>query len=189
MGSLDRLALPRIATRSQRPRRRRFFGAIAPLVTASMVAIATSQGWATGVHAGDRQAPRPTGRWLTPGVGSIVELEPCRRGAAGTLCGRIVWLWDALDDSASPRRDRENSDPKQRARPLVGTEILRGFHESSAGVWTGGAVYNPDDGRTYSGSIRLRADGTLELEGCALRVFCQAQVWRRPEEVLARLNE
>jgi uncharacterized protein (DUF2147 family) len=178
-----------------RPRRRSRYrssaaSSIAALFAAPILAIAISQGLAIAARADDGRKPGPTGRWVTPGVGSIVELAFCdAAGAPGTLCGRIVWIWNALDDSGSPRRDRENPDSRLRERPLAGMEILQGFRESSAGVWAGGAVYNPDDGRTYSGSVRLRADGTMALEGCALRVFCQTQIWRRPDEILARLKE
>ncbi len=162
---------------------------IVPLLAATMLTNGISQGWTTAANADADQRQRPIGRWVTTGFGSIVELASCNAaGAPGALCGRIVWIWDALDAAGLPRRDRENPDPTMRERPLAGTEILRGFHESSPGVWTGGTVYNPDDGRTYRGSIRVRADGTMELEGCALRVFCQTQIWRRPEDVLAQLK-
>jgi len=52
-----------------------------------------------------------------------------------------------------------------------------------ARIWSGGELYNPDDGRTYTGEIRVKR-GTLELRGCALRIFCQTQTWRRPDEVI-----
>lgn len=136
---------------------------------------------------GDRgsRLPRILGRWATAGFGSIVELGSCDSGAAaGAVCGRITWLWDALDSAGRPRVDRENPSPGARTHPLVGTQVLLGFREISPGVWTGGSVYNPDDGRTYSGSITLQTKGALELEGCALRIFCQRQVWRRPEDLL-----
>lgn len=124
-----------------------------------------------------------TGRWATQGFGSIVELQPCEDDA-GALCGRIRWLWEANDTSGRPRTDARNPDRTLRGRALVGVQIIRGFRQSAPGLWTGGALYNPDDGRTYSGTIRLRQN-TLLLEGCALSVFCQTQVWRRPEELLA----
>ena len=61
--------------------------------------------------------------------------------------------------------------------------LLGGLRETAPGVWGEGALYNPDDGRTYDGEIRLKG-GTLELQGCALLVFCQTQTWRRPEDVV-----
>jgi lathosterol oxidase len=123
-----------------------------------------------------------SGRWATQGFGSIVEFGPCA-GSANMMCGRIVWLWEPNDAQGRPRADRHNPDRALRSRSLVGIEILRGLRETAPGVWSEGAVYNPDDGRTYTGTIRLR-NGALELRGCALNVFCQTQTWRRPDEVI-----
>lgn len=123
-----------------------------------------------------------TGRWATEGFGSIVEIRPCA-GEPAELCGRIVWLW-APAPAARPRIDRSNPDAALRTRPLVGIEIVSGLGETSPGLWTGGRLYNPDDGRTYTGSARLRG-GLLELKGCAFNVVCRSQTWRRPQDVLA----
>lgn len=124
-----------------------------------------------------------TGRWASQGFGSIVDFQPCQTDAA-TMCGRIRWLWEANDANGRPRVDGRNPDRSLRTRSLVGIEIIRGFRETAPGVWTGGSLYNPDDGRTYTGTIRLR-QGALHLQGCALNVFCQTQVWRRPEDLIA----
>jgi len=124
-----------------------------------------------------------TGRWATQGFGSVVEFRPCA-GAPATLCGRILWLWEPNDGSGRPRTDRHNPDRALRSRSLIGVEIVRGLRETAPGVWSDGAVYNPDDGRTYTGVVRLRS-GALELRGCALNVFCQTQTWRRPRDVIA----
>jgi sterol desaturase/sphingolipid hydroxylase (fatty acid hydroxylase superfamily)/uncharacterized protein (DUF2147 family) len=123
------------------------------------------------------------GSWATQGFGSIVVMNPCE-DASSTICGRILWLWAALDQNGQMRTDAANPDEAARARPLVGTIILRGFSETAPGIWTGGSVYNPDDGRSYSGTIRLLASGALELKGCALAIFCQSQYWRRPHDIL-----
>lgn len=128
--------------------------------------------------------PRPeiAGRWATQGFGSIVEFRPCAE-APGSLCGRILWLWEANDSQGRARTDRHNPDHLLKTRSLIGIELVRGLHETAPGVWGGGAFYNPDDGRTYDGEIRLK-NGTLELRGCTLLVFCQTQTWRRPEGVI-----
>lgn len=122
------------------------------------------------------------GRWATQGFGSIVEFRPCT-GDAKTLCGRILWLWEENDASGRPRTDRHNPNSELRNRSLVGIDIVRGLRETAPGTWSGGELYNPDDGRTYAGEIRVKR-GTLELQGCALLIFCQTQTWRRPEDVI-----
>lgn len=95
----------------------------------------------------------------------------------------ITWLWDAMDANGARRTDTKNRDRAARGTPLVGTRILSGFRRGQGDVWRGGKVYNPDNGRTYSGTIRLLPRGTLELKGCALNVFCQTRIWQRPAEV------
>lgn len=122
------------------------------------------------------------GKWATAGFGSIVELAPCE-SEPDALCGRILWLWQP-DDAGRPRTDRRNPDPALRGRTIVGIRIIEGLRETSPGIWSQGSLYNPDDGRTYTGTI-TRVGATLELTGCALRIFCQTQVWRRPEDVVA----
>lgn len=123
------------------------------------------------------------GRWATSGFGSIVEIEVCEE-AGETYCGTIRWLWEDKGKDGRARRDEKNPDPALRDRPLVGVELLRDLREEEPGVFTGGKVYNPDDGRTYSGSVRLEGEALI-LKGCALGLFCQSQTWRRPEDVLA----
>lgn len=119
------------------------------------------------------------GRWATKDHGSIVEFRPCA-GAATTMCGRILWLRQPNDAAGRPRTDSHNPNRALRSRSLVGVEIVRGLRRTAPGAWSGGALYNPDDGRTYTGTIRVNG-ATLQLRGCALVVFCQTQTWRRPE--------
>lgn len=128
------------------------------------------------------------GYWETPGddggeADSIVELRRCP-DAPANLCGHIEWL--APDE---PRTDSENPEPELRDRPLIGLQFLSGFEQESPGEWTGGEVYNPDDGRTYSGSIEQTGPDTLQLEGCALRIFCKSQTWHRVSADDPRLQE
>lgn len=123
-----------------------------------------------------------SGRWATEGFGSIVEFRPCPTTPA-EMCGRMVWLWSPAPEGR-PRLDRQNPVLTLRSRQLVGTEIVTGLRETAPGVWSAGRLYNPDDGRTYAGTVRLRG-GLLELKGCAFNVVCRNQTWRRPQDVLA----
>lgn len=113
------------------------------------------------------------GYWETPEAESVVELRRCPSQPA-KLCGHVEWL-----SEGEPRTDVENPDPELRGREIVGLQFLSGFEREEEGVWSGGEVYNPDDGRTYSGEIRQAGPDTLELEGCALMIFCKTQEWER----------
>ena len=125
--------------------------------------------------------PELGGRWATEGFGSIVEFRP-RTAVANEMCGRLVWL--APGPGRRLRTARRKPDAALRVRPLVGIEIVRGLRQTAPDVWSGGRFYNPDDGRTYSGTLRL-ANGRLELEGCTPTVVCRTQTSRRPQDLLA----
>ncbi|MBV9835332.1 MAG: DUF2147 domain-containing protein [Alphaproteobacteria bacterium] len=114
----------------------------------------------------------PMGDWLTAAASAVVKVSPCASGE-GTLCGRIVWLWDP-----STTADTRNPDPALRSRPLVGLDMLSGFRPGAPGEWTGGRIYNPEDGNTYSATLKLRDATTMEVRGCVLFV-CRSQLWRR----------
>jgi uncharacterized protein (DUF2147 family) len=141
---------------------------------------------AAGQNASAQSSSALNGNWATRGFGSVVQFRPCASDAA-TLCGRIIWLWEPNDERGRPRVDNHNPDRALRSRSLVGVEIVRGLRETAPGAWSEGSLYNPDDGRTYTGTVRMR-NGALELRGCALNVFCQTQIWRRPEDVLAAVQ-
>lgn len=150
--------------------------------SAALIALALASGLAIRGDAHAQTGSEIAGNWATRGFGSIVQLRPCA-GAVATMCGRIIWLWEPNDAQGHLRVDNRNPEHGLRTRSLIGVEIVRNLRETSPGVWREGALYNPDDGRTYTGEITLR-NGVLELRGCALNVFCQTQVWRRPDDVL-----
>lgn len=106
--------------------------------------------------------------WRTASGNGIVRMEPCD---GNRLCGVITRVM------GSPvTTDARNPDPALRARPLVGVRILTGFTPNGPGRWTGGRIYNPEDGRSYRSELRTLPNGTLEVKGCVGPV-CQDQIW------------
>jgi len=130
------------------------------------------------LHSGEPRASIDSvfGFWLIENQRSIVEIVPCGDRA----CGHIVWMKEPLDDGGQPKYDRLNSDGKLRGQPLCGLELIGGFRNAGPGIWSGGSIYNPKEGRTYSASLKLRDDGTLELRGYVLLpLFGKSQIWTR----------
>ena len=115
-----------------------------------------------------------SGDWSAGGQ-TVVRIGPCA-GAPAQRCGLIVAMANGKD--GRPPRDGANPDPKLRSRPLVGLPLIFGFRAADGGRWTGGKIYNPDDGKTYDAKIEPGPDGTLEVSGCVL-FLCKAQTWRR----------
>ncbi len=113
----------------------------------------------------------PTGLWRTP-RGAQIRIERCGQA----LCGSIATL-EPGRPGPEPR-DTRNSDVSKRGRPIKGMTMLTGFTGGPA-RWSGGKVYNPEDGKTYSGSLDLVNPQTLKLKGCAFAFFCRTQQWKR----------
>lgn len=108
----------------------------------------------------------PGGLWLTETGRSKIKIAPC----GGGYCGTIV-------SAPGKGLDANNPDPALRSRSVVGVQILDARKPDGSGY--SGSLYNPNDGKTYSGSMRLTKPDTLEVSGCVLGFLCKSQVWTR----------
>jgi uncharacterized protein (DUF2147 family) len=122
--------------------------------------------------AGSAFAADVTGLWATPGNGGQVEIAHC----GNSLCGKLVTSDHIKADPA--RKDAKNKDEAQRGRPLKNLQMLYDFTGGPT-KWTGGKVYNPEDGGTYSGTIELLSANELKLKGCIVAPLCKTQKWTR----------
>jgi uncharacterized protein (DUF2147 family) len=109
---------------------------------------------------------QPYGTWSMGKV--TVKVTDC----GGGLCGTIVGLKEPISKiDGKPKVDRENPDTSKRTRPLIGLSILIGMKPVDSGKWQG-AIYNPDDGKTYSASVKFDGD-SLKVKGCVLGILCK----------------
>jgi uncharacterized protein (DUF2147 family) len=125
-------------------------------------------------------ATTPIGVWATVGGGSHVKIEDC----GGKLCGTIIWLKQPLNKQGKDKVDSENPDPGLRTRKIAGLALLSGFtqDQSNSKVWTGGEIYDPVDGKTYSCNLTVQDPRTLRVRGyVGLSIFGKTQIWSRAE--------
>jgi uncharacterized protein (DUF2147 family) len=143
----------------------------APVKGHSMIAafLALALATASGQGAAD-----VIGLWKTPVDGGLVRIEAC--GEA--ICGHVVSGARLRADPAM--KDVKNHDPTLRTRPIKGLLMLK-LSPKGPGQWGDGWVYNPDDGATYKGSMKLTQDGHLRLQGCVVVPLCKTQTWTRAE--------
>ena len=127
------------------------------------------------------------GVWATQGNAAHVQIERCE-GSLNTLCGSISWLWEEVNAKGEPIRDAKNPDPSLRSRLLIGTALLKDFQYRDDGEPSEGQIYNPENGRTYRASMKLRAEDVLEVRGCLLFV-CDTQVWRRADAMCKAMSK
>lgn len=106
--------------------------------------------------AGAAMAQEVSGVWERDTGASRVRFSKC--GEA--LCGTISWL-------------------KEQAGPAkVGQRIFYDMKPSGANKWSGSA-FNPEDGKTYSGTMAL-SGGTLTTAGCVMGgLICRSARWTR----------
>lgn len=130
-----------------------------------------------------RAAPATvTGMWVVETGRAAVDIEPC----ADKLCGTIAWMKEPLDAQGKPKTDIHNSDVSKRGRPLCGLNLLWDFSPEGDGAWSGGQIYDPASGDTYSSNLHVQANGTLLVRGyLGISLFGKSQVWTRPPSPLA----
>lgn len=121
---------------------------------------------------GGVSADAAAGQWRTQTRNGVVEIERCGQ----TICGRLL---SSTGLSANPAlTDLNNSDPKLRGRPLRGLQIMSGF-ALLQGAWSGGAIYNAQDGRTYRGTVTPVDADHLKVRGCIFVPLCKTETWTR----------
>jgi uncharacterized protein (DUF2147 family) len=103
-----------------------------------------------------------------------VKLTKCRGEA---LCGRIVALKEPVYKDGTKKIDKYNPDKSLSQRPLIGLSLLQGMEPDGPDKWSG-AIYNPDDGRTYSATMALQGS-TMRVKGCVLGILCKNNDFRR----------
>jgi hypothetical protein len=129
----------------------------------------------------------PADLWRDPDMGVDIATYACE-DHAGKLCGRITRVPDGRAQT-----DEKNPDPAQRARPLLGLEILQGFEPVAPGRWEGGGDYGRRPGRIYvpangdtlgdhRNRYQLVIEGdtlTISIANCRLLDCIGKSVWQR----------
>ena len=90
-----------------------------------------------------------SGVWQSEDADSRIRIAAC----GASLCATLAWLREGTDAQGAPRLDAANADPARRTRPLIGTALFANMVRSGD-LWRG-RIYNPDDGKTYEGTIAL----------------------------------
>ena len=116
------------------------------------------------------QWPRSRGEWLVASKTAHIRIVDCE----GTLWGVISWQERAGVDDKNP-------DPVKRGRPTLGMPILLGLRASGPNRWAG-ALYNSQNGQTYTGGITLLAPDRVRVRGCVLAILCGGENWTRVDQ-------
>ena len=140
--------------------------------------LGTSSVWANG--------DQIIGSWLTPEDKAVVEIY--REG--DQYFGKFTYLKEpnypadnAEGFAGQPKLDRNNPDAAEHTSPIVGLVMLNGMNyngeKKGKHNWKGGKIYDPGNGKSYKCTIKLNADGSLDLRGyIGISLFGRTQTWQ-----------
>ncbi|MFS2189258.1 DUF2147 domain-containing protein [Mucilaginibacter sp. Mucisp84] len=98
----------------------------------------------------------------------------------GKFYGKVVWLKEPLKDG-KPKVDEMNSDEKLRSRPRLGLPVLADFVKDGDNKYSGGTIYDPNNGKTYSCKMTYKGK-TLDIRGyIGISLFGRTTTWSRAE--------
>ena len=94
--------------------------------------------------------------------------------------GKIVWLKEP-NRNGKPKMDDENPDKAKRKKPIMGMQILRGFsYDAGDKDWSGGTIYDPKTGKTYSCTITKKGDKAIKVRGyIGISLIGKTTVWTK----------
>jgi uncharacterized protein (DUF2147 family) len=117
------------------------------------------------------------GTWMSEKKNGKIEVY--RSG--NKYYGKLVWgdkMYEA--DGKTSKKDVKNADAGQRSRNLKDLVLLTDMSFDD-GEWSGGKIYDPESGKTYSCNMKL--DGLkLNIRGyIGLSLFGRTSVWTRAQ--------
>lgn len=117
------------------------------------------------------------GVWLNQDEDAHVEMFK----RDGKIYGKIVWLKEPLDaETGKPKTDKNNPDPKLKSTPTLGLEILKGFSFDGKKEWSGGEIYDPKSGKTYSSYMTFENKDKLKIRGyIGVSLLGRTTYWKR----------
>lgn len=121
----------------------------------------------------------PAGLWKTIDDDGKTEKSLVRISeAGGAFSGKIEKIFDASKQNAVC----EKCTDERKDKPVIGMTILRNLREGDEkGVWEGGEILDPNNGKTYKTRLKpIEGGKKLEMRGY-IGPFYRTQVWVRVE--------
>ena len=123
-------------------------------------------------------ADKVLGIWLTSSGKAIVQIYK----EDNRFFGKLISGEDLYEaDKKTLKRDTKNANPVMQANTVKNLVLLKDFHFKD-GIWTGGTIYDPENGSTYS--CKMKIQGTkLEIRGyIGISLFGRTEIWQRSKQ-------
>ncbi|MCE2994496.1 MAG: DUF2147 domain-containing protein [Cyclobacteriaceae bacterium] len=94
--------------------------------------------------------------------------------------GKVVWLREPLNEEGKPKVDKNNPEENLRTVPILGYKLIKDFSYKGDKTWEDGTIYDPENGSTYSCTIKMTDENTLDVRGfIGVSIFGRTDVWKR----------
>ena len=115
------------------------------------------------------------GVWLSENKDGKIEVYK----SDNKYFGKLIWGKTMYEkDGTTSKKDVENKNEKLRSRNLKDLVMLTNFTYHD-GAWDGGEIYDPQSGKTYSCTLKLK-DNKLNIRGyVGISLFGRTSVWER----------
>jgi len=122
-------------------------------------------------------ADRILGVWYNGEKSSKIEIT---RLEDDSFVGNIIWLAEPNDPAGKPKTDAKNPKKDLRSRPLMDLQVLNGLEYDGKGKYSGGRIYDPKSGKTYSAKAEMVNNNTLALRGfIGIALAGRTDTWTR----------
>jgi len=117
------------------------------------------------------------GEWYSAKEDVIITLSEVNQ----TISAEITWLKFPNNVNGEVKTDLLNPDRSLRANKIIGLMMMSNFSHIAGNVWDNGTLYIAEEGKTYSGMMRLKDKNTLNLRGYIGFSFFErySSTWRR----------
>jgi len=123
------------------------------------------------------QTDKIEGLWYNDVKSAKIQIT---KESNGKFYGKVVWLKEPLKNG-KPKVDEMNTDEKLRSRPRLGLPVLADFVKDGDNKYSGGTIYDPNNGKTYSCKMTYKGE-TLDIRGyIGISLFGRTTTWSRAE--------
>ena len=112
------------------------------------------------------------GVWLTELKDGKIEIYQ----KDNKFFGKVVWIASPNDENGQPLKDINNPKDALKSRPILGMNTIVNMSYDD-GVWSGGTVYDPKTGDSYTCKIWLEG-ANLKVRGY-WGVFYETKTWTK----------
>ncbi len=96
--------------------------------------------------------------------------------------GHLIWVKKIHTGEKEDVLDEFNPDKKLKSRSIKGMKLFYGF-SFDKDEWSGGKIYDPDSGKTYSSYFYLKGNDLLKLRGyVGIPLFGKTSEWTRVKD-------